>query len=102
MDTINIAVIVFAAMVIKQRAKEITIEDDTTFVESLLDVFSIPIAKLGQWFASKWKEYNFVSVFFTALIDMPFSTFIEIIESWRSFIKERKATIHEKGGKCSL
>lgn len=93
-DTANIAVIIFAAMVIKQRAKELTIEEDTTFGESLIDVFSIPIAKLGQWFASKWKEYNFVSVFFTALVDMPFSTFIEIIEEWRSYIKDRKAGIH--------
>jgi hypothetical protein len=93
-DTLNVAMIVFAALVIRQRAKELTVEEKVTFWEFLIDVLSIPIAKIGQWLANKWREYNIVSVFFIALIDMPFSTFIEFIENWRSFLKEKQAELH--------
>jgi hypothetical protein len=93
-DTLNVAMIVFAALVIKQRAKELTVEERVSFWEFSLDILSVPMAKIGQWLSKKWKEYNIVSVFFIALIDMPFSNFIGFIENWRSFLKEKKAEIH--------
>ena len=52
------------------------------------------MAKMGQWLANKWREYNIVSVFFTALIDLPFSGMMEFIEDWRTYLNERKAEIH--------
>jgi len=88
------AVMIFGAMVVRQRAKELTVEERTTFLEFSIDFLSIPIAKIGQWLASKWKKYNIVSVFFTTLIDMPFFAFINFVENWSSFLKERKSEIH--------
>jgi hypothetical protein len=93
-DTINIALIVFAAFVIRQRAKEMTIEESSNILEFFIDMISTPIAQIGQWFASKWREYNFVSVFFTALIDTPVSTLIKIVEDWRSYLRDKKSSIH--------
>jgi len=93
-DTVNVAMIVFAAMVIRQRAKELTIVEKDNVVEFILDFFSIPLAKMGSWFSKVWKEYNIVSVFFTALIDFPFSSFVATIEGWRNFIKEKRSEIH--------
>ena len=93
-DTLNVAMIVFAAMVIKQRAKELTIEEKVSFFEFTLDIISVPLAKLGQWLSRKWKEYNIVSVFFMALVDMPFSKFLGFISSWSSYLKEKKSEIH--------
>ena len=93
-NTMLAAVMIFSAMVVRQRAKELTVEDRTTFLEFSVDALSIPVAKVGQWLASKWKKYNIVSVFFTALIDMPFFVFINFIENWSSFLKERKSEIH--------
>jgi len=93
-NTLLAAVMIFGAMVVRQRAKELTIEERTTFMEFTIDILSIPVAKIGQWLAGKWKKYNVVSVFFTALIDMPFFAFINFIESWSSFLKERKSEIH--------
>jgi len=93
-DTINIAVIVFAAIVIRERAKEMTVEESSNIFEFILDMISIPIAKVGQWFALKWHEYNFVSVFFSALVDTPFVKIINIFEDWRKYIKDKKSGIH--------
>ena len=92
-DTLNIAVIIFAALVIRQRAQELVVEEKNAVWEFLIDILSVPVAKVGQWLANKWKEYNIVSVFFTALIDMPFSALTEFIEHWSSFLKEKKSGI---------
>lgn len=93
-DTVNVAMVVFAAMAIKQKSKEITIEDRGNVVEFLLELFSIPLAKIGQWFSNKWKKYNIFAALFTAVVDLPFSTFITIIEDWRNFLKERSSEMH--------
>lgn len=93
-NTLLAAVMIFSAMVVRQRAKELAVEERTTFLEFSVDFLSIPVGKVGQWLATKWKKYNVVSVFFTALIDMPFFAIINFIESWSSFLKERKSEIH--------
>ncbi len=93
-NTLLAAVMIFGAMVVRQRAKELAVEERTTFLEFSIDFLSIPVAKIGQWLATKWKKYNVVSVFFTTLIDMPFFAFINFIENWSSFLKERKSEIH--------
>jgi len=92
-DTLNVAMVVFAALIIRQKAKEMTVIEKVSFGEFFLDILSIPVGKLGQWLSAKWKEWNIVSVFFTAIIDIPFLTITEFIESWSSFIKEKKAEI---------
>lgn len=93
LDTVNVVVIVAAALVIRQRAKELVVEERITFWSALLDILSVPAAKVGQWLSARWKEYNVLSVFFTALIDMPLLMFIEFIESWNLFLREKKAEI---------
>lgn len=94
LDTVGIALNVFAALVIRNKAKEITVEEKTSFGEFLLDIISLPVAEIGSWLASKWKEYNIVSVFFNVVIETPFTKFIEFLENWRQFLKERKASFH--------
>lgn len=92
-DTVNVAVVVFAAMVIRQKSKELVIQERTSIFEFILDFFSVPLAKVGSWLASKWKEFNFVSVFFSTLVDIPFSTFTELLEGWGDYIKEKRSGI---------
>lgn len=93
-DTMQIALNIFAALVIRNKAKEITMEEKTSFWEFLLDILSLPVAEAGSFIANKWKEYNLVAVFFNVFIEIPFVSFIEFVENWRNFLKERKANIH--------
>ncbi len=94
-NTIFLAVIAFTGVKIRERAKELTIvERKESFLTFVIDIFSLPILNLGKWLSNKWKKYNVLSVIFNALIDMPFSTFINFLESWRSFLKEQKEKIH--------
>jgi hypothetical protein len=93
-DTFTIALNVFAALVIRNKAKEITVEDKTSFGEFILDIFSLPMAEIGSWIANKWKEYNIVSIFFNIAVEIPIVSFIAFVENWRNFVKDKKADIH--------
>ncbi len=94
LDTLNVSMVVFAGLIIRQRSKELTIEEKRGFWQFILDILSVPVAKLGQWLSNKWREYNIVSVFLTVLVDMPFSSLVEFIDSWSTFLKEKKAELH--------
>jgi len=93
-DIIFIALILFAGTAVSKRAQELTMEDEKEgFLSFLSDVFFLPVQGLGRWISNKWKRYNALAALFNALIDMPFSDFIEFLEKWRYFIKERKDEI---------
>lgn len=92
---IFLSLIAFAGAKIRQKSKELhIIEEKEAFISIILEPFSIPIIQLGKWLTLRWKKYNIISVFFSALIDMPFMIFIEFLEQWRYFIKEKKEEIH--------
>jgi len=91
---IFVALIIFAGLAIRKRAQELTIEDNRDgFLSFIVDILFLPVAGLGRWLSNKWKKYNAIATFFNALIDMPFSVFVEFLERWRYFIKERKEDI---------
>jgi len=93
-DIIFIAIILFAGTAVSKRAQELTMEPEKEgFLSFLADIFFLPIQGLGKWISMKWKRYNALAALFNALIDMPFSAFVEFIEKWRYFIKERKEDI---------
>ncbi|MDR0462889.1 MAG: hypothetical protein LBG64_01555 [Pseudomonadales bacterium] len=91
--TIYTMMVFFAYNSIKQNAQEITIKEHSGLLYLLADTMAFPLAKVGRWFARKWKEYNIVAVFFSAIIDMPFSAIIAFVEDWRNFIKERNSEL---------
>jgi len=92
---IFLSLIAFAGAKIRSRAKELqVIEEKETLWHFFIDPFAVPVIQLGKWLTIKWKRYNIVAVFFSALIDMPFTTFVEFIEQWRYFLKEKKEKIH--------
>lgn len=92
---IFLSLIAFAGTKIRQRAKELQVIDEKeTLLHLVMDPFAIPVIQLGKWLTNKWKRYNVIAVFFSALIDMPFSIFVEFIEQWRYFLKEKKEKLH--------
>ena len=88
---IFIALILFAGTAIRTRSQELTIEDESTgFLGFVVDILFLPITGLGGWMSNTWKQYNAIAAIFSALVDMPFSAFVEFLERWRYFIKEKK------------
>jgi len=90
-----VALIAFAGLAIRNRGEELTVEEKKTgFFGFIFDILFLPIVGLGQWLSKKWKKYNAIAAFFSALIDLPFQIFIEFLEQWRYFLKEKKEEIH--------
>jgi len=90
-----VALITFAGIAIRKRAEELTVEEKPESILSFFaDVLLLPVAGLGGWISKKWKKYNAIAAFFNALIDMPFTMFLEFLEKWRFFLKEKKEEIH--------
>ncbi len=93
-DTANIAVIVGAALWIRERSRELIVGmEERGFLTLLFDSLTVPIARFGSWLAVKWRKFTSVSIIFTALLDMPFVAFIDFIDSWNQFLKEQKRGI---------
>ncbi len=91
LNIVYITMVVSASLGIRHQASEITIYEKSSLFDFILDIFSIPLARIGRWFSRKWKEYNIFSIFFSVLIDTPLSFFISFIEDWREFLREKKA-----------
>ncbi|PIP17604.1 MAG: hypothetical protein COX43_03440 [Parcubacteria group bacterium CG23_combo_of_CG06-09_8_20_14_all_35_9] len=89
------SLIAFTGTKIRQRARELHVtEERDSFLNFILVPFSLPVIQLGKWLAARWKKYNIIAVIFNFLIDMPFLIFVELLEQWRYFIKEKKEEIH--------
>jgi hypothetical protein len=93
-DTLTIALTVFAAVTIRNKANELNVDEKTNFSDFLLDIFSVPVAKVGSILAAKWKEYNIVSILFNFIIETPFALILDFIGRWSEFIKERRVELH--------
>lgn len=92
---IFISLISFTGIKIRQRAKELIVEKEKdTFLHTLFDLFSLPLLRVGKWLSGQWLKYNIVMVLLNSLIDMPFQVFVEFLEKWRAFLKEKREEIH--------
>ncbi len=92
---IFLSLIAFSGMKIRSNAKELHMtEERESALYLLLDPFALPIIQLGKWLTGRWKKYNVISVAFSALIDMPFLSFVRFLEQWRYFLKEQKDKIY--------
>lgn len=92
---IFLSLILFAGIKIRERAKELEIvEESPGLLTFLIDSFSLPFLRVGKWLSEKLARYSFVIVFITILIDLPFQLFIEFLEQWGTFVREKKEEIH--------
>lgn len=93
-DTFTIALTFFAAVLIRNKAKELSVDDRASVWEFLLDMISVPIARIGSVLAAKWKEYNIIAILFTFLIETPLVVVFDFIENWSQYLKERRSELH--------
>lgn len=93
-DTFTIALTIFAAVMIRNKSKELSVDDKTHVWDFFLDMVSVPVAKIGSFLAAKWKEYNIIAILFNFLIETPFAFLLDFIENWSQYLKERRAELH--------
>ncbi len=90
-----VSLISFTGTKIRQRSKELHVSDQKEgFISLITDLFAVPFVEIGNWVSTKYQKYNIISALFNILVDMPFMVFVEFIEQWRYFLKEKKEKIH--------
>ncbi|MGC9048863.1 MAG: hypothetical protein ACP5IX_01440 [Patescibacteria group bacterium] len=89
------SLIIFTGLKIRERARELDItEKKDTVWGFLFDPLALPMVRIGKWLSDHWRKINIVSVFFVFLLDAPIFLFIEFLEYWRHFLKEKKEDIY--------
>jgi len=93
-DTFTIALTVYAAVVIRNQSKELNVDEGRSAQDFVLDIITVPVAKVGSFLARKWKEYNVVAIFFNFIIETPLAVILDFIQGWSEYIKERRTELH--------
>jgi hypothetical protein len=89
-----ISLIAYSGSKIRQRSRELVIEEPTAgFFQSVGDFFTLSILELGRWLSGQLVKIKPVAVLFNILIELPVHFFIDFIEQWRIFLKEKKEKI---------
>lgn len=90
-----ISLVAFAGAKIRQRGKELYVQEEKSgILWSLFEIFFLPVTQVGKWLSSRVAKYNVLIVVFNFLIEAPFKIFIELLEQWRMFLKEKEEEIH--------
>lgn len=88
------SLIAFTGTKIRKRARELHVtEKKDSFFQIIIDLFSVPVITLGKWILARWKKINILGVAFNVLIDTPFLIFVQFLEQWRYFLKEKKENL---------
>lgn len=91
---IFVSLIGFAGLKIRQRSKELNVEKvKDSGLAFLIDLFALPLVQVGKWLSGQWSRFNFFVVFFNLILEVPLLTFVEFLENWRHFMKEKKEEI---------
>ena len=89
------SLIAFAGTKLRERSRELeVIEKKESGLGAVIDLFSLPMIQVGKWLSAQWVRYNIISILINFLIDLPFQSFVEFLEQWRAFLKEKKEEIH--------
>lgn len=81
----------FFAFRIRSSFKELVVgEESANVVSNIFDFFMLPFVKLGREISTGLSEINIFTFFFDIVLEAPFKLFLEIIEEWSHFLREKK------------
>ncbi len=90
-----ISLVAFAGTKIQQRGRELMVgEIKPGFFSGLIDFFFLPVTEVGKWLSGYLIRYNAIIFMFNFLIETPIQVFVEFLEQWRTFLREKKEEIH--------
>lgn len=79
---------------VRRLSKEfVVIARKENLLTFILDIFSYPIIRVGQWISDKSAKVNIFIFILDVIIEAPFKTLLEIFDQWSSFIKEKRDEI---------
>jgi hypothetical protein len=78
----------------REQARELIVVGERERVRTtIIDFFAIPILRAGRWISLNFSKINIFVFVFDFIIEAPFKAFVEIIDDFFAFIKEKKEEI---------
>ncbi|MGH9858280.1 MAG: hypothetical protein ACRD4B_10590, partial [Acidobacteriota bacterium] len=62
-------------------------------ISSLVTFVSLPILRFGHWLATNISQINILIFIMDLIIEAPFKLFIDVIEEWFIYVREKKEEI---------
>ena len=82
---------------LRQSAREIiVVQPKERLLTTVADFFFLPILRAGQWLSVSISRINIFVFLFDFLFEAPFKLFLNVLEDWLSFIKEKKEELTEE------
>lgn len=89
-----LSLVTFFGIRIRSSTREIVASDARSgVIGTVLDIILLPIVRAGSWLSTKVSKINVFIYFFDFIIEAPLKVAIEFIESWLSFVREKKEEI---------
>lgn len=90
-----LTVISFFGVKLRREVKELVVIDEKdNLLGMIVDFFSIPILRVGAWVSERTPKINLFIFVLDFIIEAPFKIFIEVVEDWVSFQREKKEEIY--------
>lgn len=92
-----LSVVSFFGYRLRQGAREImVVRPKERLSSTLIDFFSLPILRVGQWLSVTVSRVNVFVFIFDFLIEAPFKLFLNVMEDWLSFMREKKEELTDE------
>jgi hypothetical protein len=89
-----LSVVSLFAIKIRKTANElIAVEEYEHWVRQIFDFMIFPFLEIGRAVSWGFRSLNLVAFLFDFLLEAPFNAFIEIMEEWFSFLRERRESL---------
>lgn len=62
----------------------------------LFNLFSLPFLNAGHWISVKFQKINIFVFILDFIIEAPFKIFLEVIEDWINFLREKKEELYSR------
>ena len=90
-----LTIVSFLGIKLRQDNKELQMQiHKEGFTAILIDFFTFPIVRVGRWLSLKAPKINVFVFILDVIIEAPFKSFINVIEEWVDYVKEKKDEIY--------
>jgi hypothetical protein len=91
-----VSLISYAGLRIRERSKELLVEEKPPgLLHDFFLFFTFPIVELGRALSDTLLKIRLVALLLDALIELPLKFFLEFLEQWRAFLREKKQDIRQ-------
>lgn len=86
-----LCIVSFFAFRLRLAAREyVAVERTDRFTTVVMDFFSLPILRAGQWLSSSISRINVFVFIFDFIIETPYKIALNVLEEWFAYMKEKK------------